>query len=163
MCLVGALAEGVVADGELDLSGVVAQVDEGGLAVASPGCNAARDPVGVVGVLAGLQLGGVVGLMQLGDWGALGAGYVGERLDALRAQALGLGQAFVGDGVVEGVIEHGGSLQEGTSASLRDSSPHARALKAQAATRTVTWVALAGYLGGPLALVFSQWCFCRRA
>ncbi len=56
--------------------------------------------------------------MQLGDLGALGSGNVREGLDALLAQALGLGQALVCDGIVESVIEHGRSPQQGTAQKL---------------------------------------------
>ena len=115
--LVGLLAERVVADSQLDLAGVVAQVDEGGLAVSAPGDDASGEAVGEVGMLAGLQLRWVVGGVQLGDLGALARGNVRERLDPLCAQALGLGEPFVRDGVVKRVIEHVRSPQEGTSGS----------------------------------------------
>ncbi len=74
-------------------------------------------------MLAGLELGGVVGGVQLGDLGALAGGNMRERLDPLRAQALGLGKPFVRDGVVKRVIEHSRSPAEGTSGAFTVLAP----------------------------------------
>ncbi len=111
---VGVLSERVLAHAKLDLAGGVAEVHERRLAVPASGDEPSRETVGEARVLARLQLGGVVRGVQRRDLGALSGADVGERLDAPRAQALRLGDALVGDRIVERLIEHPGSPPEGT-------------------------------------------------
>ena len=81
------LAEQVLAGVKLDLAGRVAQVDEGGLAVAAAGDDPPRDPVARLGLRAGDEA--LVAAPHLGDLLALGE-RVRERVEARLAQALKL-------------------------------------------------------------------------
>ncbi len=87
----GLLAELVAAGVGLDLAAQVADVEEGGLAVAAPADQPPGDPVAVLGVLALAQRLRVVGGQDVADLVALGPAARRVGVDAFGPQLLQLG------------------------------------------------------------------------